>query len=52
MTSIETACLLAGAVLLTTGVAFMFWPAGLVVAGLLLLAAGLDVGLGHPEKRG
>lgn len=39
----ETACLTAGALLLTAGVAFTYWPAGLVIAGLLLIALGLDV---------
>jgi hypothetical protein len=36
-----------GAVLLVAGVAFIFWPAALILAGVLLLAAGLfgiDVG--------
>jgi len=39
----ETACLMAGALLITAGVGIIYWPAALIVAGLLLLAAGLDV---------
>lgn len=40
----ELACLIAGALLVVTGVAFMFWPAALVVAGALLFAMSIDRG--------
>jgi hypothetical protein len=32
-----------GAVLAVAGVAFIFWPAALIVAGALLVAAGVDL---------
>jgi multisubunit Na+/H+ antiporter MnhG subunit len=44
---LATACTTLGAALLAAGVAVIYWPAGLIVAGALLLAAGLfgiDVG--------
>lgn len=37
----ELACLIVGALLLVAGVAAVYWPAGLMTAGALLLAAGL-----------
>jgi uncharacterized membrane protein HdeD (DUF308 family) len=40
----ELACLLCGAVLLIAGVAVLFWPAALMVAGVLLIVAGLPRG--------
>lgn len=42
------ALLIAGFCALVTGVAFVFWPAALIVAGVLLIVAGLD--LVRPEK--
>lgn len=44
MGRIEWACLALGAVLLVAGVAWVFPPAGLMVAGLLLLAGGMPRG--------
>lgn len=35
--------LIVGAVLLTAGATLIFWPAGVCVAGLLSLAAGVDM---------
>lgn len=37
----ELACLAGGAALLVAGVAVVFWPAALTLAGVLLIAVGL-----------
>lgn len=36
----ELACLIVGALLLVAGVAVVYWPAGLISGGVLLIAAG------------
>ena len=35
--------LIIGALLVAVGAAVIYWPAGLIVAGLLLLAGGVDL---------
>lgn len=44
--ALAVAMTVVGAALLTAGVAVIFWPAGLMLAGVLLLAAGLFGDLG------
>lgn len=46
---VAVACLAIGAALVVAGVALIYWPAGLILAGLILLAAGVD--LASPEAR-
>lgn len=41
---------LAGLVLVGAGTAFIYWPAGLIVVGVLLLAAGVLPRI--PRRRG
>ncbi len=43
MKSEELACLFVGALLVVSGVAVVYWPAALIVAGLLLIAAGVNL---------
>lgn len=44
MGRVEIAVMALGAALAVAGVAVLLWPAALVVAGLLLIAAGLPRG--------
>ena len=39
----SAAFLIVGAVLVVAGTAFIFWPAAIIAAGVLLLAAGYDM---------
>lgn len=39
---VELVCIVAGGALVTLGAAAIYWPAGLIVAGLLLIAAVWD----------
>lgn len=41
MRRVELACLAGGAGLLVSGVAVVFWPAALMLAGVLLIGVGL-----------
>lgn len=41
MSRIQRGAVVVGAVLVAVGVAFIYWPAGLIVAGLGLVSAGL-----------
>lgn len=44
MQRLEFACVALGGVLLTSGLAVTYWPAALIVDGLLLMAVGWDRG--------
>ena len=44
MGRVEMACMALGAALVVAGVAVLLWPLALVVAGVLLIAAGVPRG--------
>lgn len=41
MSRLNLTAAIVGAALIVTGVSFIFWPAGLIVAGVILVTAGL-----------
>ncbi len=43
--------LVLGFALLVAGVGFIYWPAALVVAGALCIAAGVDVSRDKPDSQ-
>lgn len=43
--------LLLGAALVVAGAAVIYWPCGLIAAGVMLLVAGVDLALSEPAPK-